>query len=293
METGLLAVGAVAVVVRSSMLTLQPAMTDSWLPLMVTSLFIIYVYLPIRLPAAAAFAAFYSAVAVSWWVLLYGAPHGVEQVYFGILWVMLVNGLGFAAANALQRSQRTQFAQSLLLHKLLSTDSLTGIANRRRFDEPWRANGGAAAASACRVAVDDRCRSFKAYNDHYGHQQGDECLRQVARLLPTAGRPGDLVARYGGEEFLFLLPDAGMPGRPGRRQARRDGAPGGYPSPALAGGRAADHQHRRRHRHVSVGRAGGAGRRWPISCFMPPRPPAAIRSRSASSARARPKPYAA
>ena len=214
LETGLLAVGAVAIVVRFSMLTLQPAMTDSWLPLMVTSLFIIYVYLPIRLPAAAAFAAFYSAVAVSWWVLLYGAPHGVEQVYFGILWVMLANGLGFAAANALQRSQRTQFAQSLLLHKLLSTDSLTGIGNRRRFDDAlareWRrCRRAGLPMSLLMIDVDH----FKAYNDHYGHQQGDECLRQVARLLLDGiGRPGDLVARYGGEEFLCMLPDTGMAG---------------------------------------------------------------------------------
>jgi len=214
LEVGFLAFGVVAVITRFAMLTVQPAMTDSWLPLMVTSLFIIYVYLPVRLLAAAAFAAFYSAVALSWWASLHGATFGAEHVYFGILWVMLANGLGFAAANALQRGQRVQFAQSLLLRKLLSTDTLTGIGNRRRFDDAlareWRrCRRAGLPLSLLMIDVDH----FKSYNDYYGHQQGDECLRQVARLLvDCAARPGDLVSRYGGEEFLCLLPDTGMAG---------------------------------------------------------------------------------
>jgi diguanylate cyclase (GGDEF)-like protein len=95
-----------------------------------------------------------------------------------------------------------------MLQQLLSTDALTGIANRRRFDGAvaleWRRCARARApVSLLMIDVDH----FKAFNDHYGHQRGDDVLRRVARLLvDTVGRPGDLIARYGGEEFICLLP---------------------------------------------------------------------------------------
>jgi diguanylate cyclase (GGDEF)-like protein len=214
LETCLLAAGVIAVATRFTSLTLQPAMADNWLPLMITSLFIIYFYLPLRLAMTVAFAAFYSAVSVVWWVMLYSGPLAPEQIYFGLLWIALGNGLGYAAANALQRSQRMQYAQSLLLQQLLSTDSMTGIANRRRFDialeREWRrCRRAGAPMSLLMIDVDH----FKAYNDHCGHPQGDACLRQLAQLLvDTAGRPGDIVARYGGEEFVVLLPGVGAAG---------------------------------------------------------------------------------
>jgi len=89
---------------------------------------------------------------------------------------------------------------------LVNIDGLTGIANRRRFDEfivsEWsRASRSRQPIALTMIDVD----LFKNYNDHYGHQAGDECLRSVAKLLDAhAGRPGDLVARYGGEEFAFI-----------------------------------------------------------------------------------------
>ncbi|MDD1609852.1 MAG: sensor domain-containing diguanylate cyclase [Methylococcaceae bacterium] len=94
------------------------------------------------------------------------------------------------------------------LEALSMTDGLTGIANRRHFDDvlarEWdralRLNQPLALAI---LDVD----WFKKYNDHYGHQEGDDCLRSVAAILATnVCRTGDLVARYGGEEFVFIAP---------------------------------------------------------------------------------------
>jgi two-component system chemotaxis family response regulator WspR len=94
------------------------------------------------------------------------------------------------------------------LLKLLAVDALTGLANRRHFDETfdleWR-RAARFASSIALVMVD--VDHFKGYNDRYGHPAGDVCLRQVAgALADTVLRPGDLAARYGGEEFVLVLP---------------------------------------------------------------------------------------
>jgi diguanylate cyclase (GGDEF)-like protein len=207
LEICLIGVAIVTVLTRFATLTLQPGMADSWLPLMVTSLFIIYVYLPVRLFAAAAFAAFYSAVSLTWWGSLYGGLLGTEQVYFGILWAMLANGLGYTAARCLQRSQRIQYAQKLVMQQLLATDALTGIANRRSFDRTleieWRrAIRRKSPLSLLMIDVD----FFKNLNDKYGHPYGDACLVEIAQALQSAlPRTADLLARYGGEEFGIIL----------------------------------------------------------------------------------------
>ncbi len=214
LEIAVLAVGSVGCCIRLLLLTLQPGLLAMWLPLMVTIVFVIYLYLPIRFTASVAFAGLFSFVTPFWWAWLAHPVLPGPEMYRGILWLLLANALGFTAANALQRSQRMQFAQSLLLRKLLSTNSLTGIGNRRRFDDAlareWRrCRRAGMPMSLLMIDVDH----FKAYNDQFGHQQGDDCLRQVAQLLVDGiGRPGDLVARYGGEEFLCMLPDTGMAG---------------------------------------------------------------------------------
>jgi diguanylate cyclase (GGDEF)-like protein len=99
--------------------------------------------------------------------------------------------------------------QSDLLRQWVYIDGLTGVCNRRYFDEhlksEWdRATRLGAPLSVALVDVD----LFKRYNDHYGHQAGDECLRRVAAVMKAClRRPTDRVARYGGEEFGLLLPD--------------------------------------------------------------------------------------
>ncbi|MDW7672533.1 MAG: diguanylate cyclase [Bacillota bacterium] len=95
-----------------------------------------------------------------------------------------------------------------LLKNASHVDGLTGIANRRRFDETieteWkRAFRDRKPLSLLMVDID----FFKPYNDAYGHLAGDECLRKIAATLADSlKRPGDLAARYGGEEFACVLP---------------------------------------------------------------------------------------
>jgi diguanylate cyclase (GGDEF)-like protein len=95
------------------------------------------------------------------------------------------------------------------LHRISTQDGLTGIANRRQFDETlmteWRrASRSQSPLSLLLLDID----AFKAFNDSAGHQAGDDCLRRVAQTLSDSlKRAADFVARYGGEEFAVLLPE--------------------------------------------------------------------------------------
>jgi diguanylate cyclase (GGDEF)-like protein len=101
--------------------------------------------------------------------------------------------------------------QYQLMHEQTHIDELTRINNRRSFDETWKqewddAHNHDMPLTLMLCDIDD----FKKYNDQFGHQQGDECLRMIASALRKAlKRPIDFVARYGGEEFAIILPQTG------------------------------------------------------------------------------------
>ena len=118
--------------------------------------------------------------------------------------------------------------QKDLLARISMIDSLTGIANRRRFDETlaleWRrCHRSGTELSVIMIDVD----YFKSFNDHYGHLAGDECLNQIAgAIAKEMHRGADLVARFGGEEFACLLPDTGYDACIGVAERIRDSISG-------------------------------------------------------------------
>jgi diguanylate cyclase (GGDEF)-like protein len=119
-----------------------------------------------------------------------------------------------AVVRARVRTHLTLKHQSDLLRQMAFVDGLTGVFNRRYFDmrlgQEW-ARAARSASTLALVIADVDC--FKSYNDHYGHQAGDDCLRQIARHMKNKlARPADLVARYGGEEFACILPDTDTEG---------------------------------------------------------------------------------
>jgi diguanylate cyclase (GGDEF)-like protein len=119
-----------------------------------------------------------------------------------------------AVVRARVRTQLTVKRQSDALRELTLTDGLTGVANRRAFDEKlqgeWRRCARAQVPMALILVDIDH---FKLFNDQYGHQEGDACLQLVgAAMKQAAKRPQDMVARYGGEEFAILLPQEDVAG---------------------------------------------------------------------------------
>ena len=119
-----------------------------------------------------------------------------------------LENLGTYLSLATVRSQKLA-SEHDHFQKMSMVDGLTGVGNRRAFDEKLRtlwlqAQQGQTPLSLIMLDVD----TFKRYNDNLGHQAGDECLRRVAAAMSRAARSTDVCARYGGEEFALLLPGA-------------------------------------------------------------------------------------
>ena len=124
--------------------------------------------------------------------------------------MIAANLFGASVVYMHEKTSRMRFLEACLLREMVARDGLTGIQNRRMFDQHIQRVWQQAVREEERVAVllaDIDC--FKDYNDRYGHQAGDECLRAVAvSLSQCARRPLDFVARYGGEEFAVVLYEA-------------------------------------------------------------------------------------
>lgn len=120
---------------------------------------------------------------------------------------------GLSAVVETLRDLTDEKMAQVALEQLATRDGLTGLANRRCFDDTLHAEWARALRqqqplSLLMVDVDN----FKAYNDANGHLGGDECLKRIARAVASEMRANDLVARYGGEEFAVILPNQSLKG---------------------------------------------------------------------------------
>ena len=142
------------------------------------------------------------------------AQDGLKTIYIAltIIFSIAISGLVLVLGRFRETNRRLEekvIKRTIALHRLATTDALTKLANRRQFDKilerEWqRSSLTKQSLSLILCDVD----YFKKYNDTYGHQAGDNCLRAVAQVLQkNIEYPGAVAARYGGEEFAIILPN--------------------------------------------------------------------------------------
>ena len=145
--------------------------------------------------------------------ILFGSTRGIslEQMAYESLFLLAINAVGMISANLTERSVREAFWHYQTMTQLSELDALTRLLNRRGFDrryaELWeRAQRDRLPLALAFVDIDH----FKSINDRYGHEAGDDALRQVSRVLGQAGEPAPtLCARLGGDEFVVVWLDVG------------------------------------------------------------------------------------
>jgi diguanylate cyclase (GGDEF)-like protein len=134
---------------------------------------------------------------------------GAATLAAGLPMLLIIAAIGIVSYRDIERSYRRNFLESALMAELVARDELSGLMNRRAFDEHmlrlWHhAQRDRRSLAVLMIDIDH----FKAYNDARGHQAGDGALRSVAQLLKgVARRPLDIAARYGGDEFVAVLYD--------------------------------------------------------------------------------------
>ncbi len=140
------------------------------------------------------------------WALMHWSV-GATEALFESLTLVTVNIIGAFCCYQLEHAERRSFLESKFLSELAEQDGLTGLHNRRSFDQHldrlWRQSRREQSQLTLMLIDIDH---FKTYNDAYGHQAGDDALKRVAEVIGAAAqRPLDIACRYGGEEFALLL----------------------------------------------------------------------------------------
>lgn len=167
-------------------------------------IFVVWLVLGLQFWHAALIAVTVSVI-YAWGMLKWQLP--LPEVVFSGLTLLAVNAIGAYCCFRLELAVRRAFLESRMLNDLAERDGLTGLYNRRRYDKDveklWRQSRRDQSQLTLMLVDIDH---FKAFNDLYGHQAGDDALKQVAGMIALcAQRPLDFAARFGGEEFAVVL----------------------------------------------------------------------------------------
>ena len=195
----LIGMWATSIVVRASLDS-----TPYYFAMLITWMFVVWLILglPFRHAAVTALtiSGLYIFSVLSW-------DFQLDEGAFTVALLLFVNFVGAIGCYQLEHAKRRSFLNSRVLSQLAERDGLTGLYNRRRYDEYieriWR-QSRRENAQLTLILID--IDHFKAFNDHYGHQAGDDALKEVASVISlSAQRPLDFAARFGGEEFVLIL----------------------------------------------------------------------------------------